>query len=227
MGSVVMKLAKLNYKFANEKLLYQALTTPSSHRSVKEHYQRLEFLGDAVLGLVIAQKLIELYPEDNEGSLAKKRSSLVNQQLLAKIAVELELGEALKLNTVAKYHPDRHNPAILADVLEAVIGAIYLDSNMEEAAKFIEENWRDYLLGLTATPQDPRSALQEWAQSKHLGLPLYQTLSISGPDHAPLFTVEVTIPGSEEFSAQAQANNKKQAYQQAASYLWEKIHEKS
>ncbi|MDD3287648.1 MAG: ribonuclease III [Alphaproteobacteria bacterium] len=214
-------VACLKHNFANPELLNAALTHPSLTGS-KNHkkgdaspYERLEFLGDRVLGLVIADWLYALFPGSREGDLAKRHASLVNRDALRAIALEIGLERYLRLahgEEVAS--SGRKNLATLSDALEAVIGAIFLDGGLEPAKNFIQHYWKNEATKAEATPVDPKTALQEWAQGHGLPLPSYKTLENSGPAHAPKFVIEVTVKG--HLPAIAEGPSKRAAEKSAA-----------
>lgn len=209
----------LGYRFKNRKLLDEALTHPGCAETKNDlpyNYQRLEFLGDAVLGLVVAGIVYKLYPRDNEGSLAKRHAALVRGESLAAITQALGLGAFMK--APGGDESARANPSNLEDICEALIGAIYLDGGLEPAQAFIQKHWGEMARGVHAAPKDAKTALQEWAQGLSLPLPVYTVLSTTGPAHAPQFTVEVAV-NAEGGKATASAASKRQAEQLAASEL--------
>jgi len=161
--------------------------------------ERLEFLGDRVLGLVAAEKLCALYPEDAEGDLALKFNALVRGETCAAAAEAAGIGEHLVLARSESGSGGRRKVAILAGACEAVIAALYLDGGMEAARAFIERYWADVFAMLDTDMRDPKTALQEWAQSRgpKAGPPVYRLVSREGPDHAPVFSVEVAVIGKE------------------------------
>jgi ribonuclease-3 len=188
-----IKLKKqIDYTFDDESLLEQALT----HRSAaKIHNERLEFLGDAVLGMVIAQRMYEKFPKLPEGKLTRMRSNLVKGETLSKIARELELGALLKLGTGERKSGGNRRDSILADAVEAIIGAIYLDSGLEAATNTIDILFEKRIRELDPNVQikDNKTQLQEYLQSRKLDLPDYEVVDISGKDHAQTFTVNCKI----------------------------------
>lgn len=209
----------LGYRFKSRKLLDEALTHPGcaeTKNDVPYNYQRLEFLGDAVLGLCVAEIVYKLYPRDNEGSLAKRHAALVRGESLAAITQALGLGAFMKVPGADG--SARENPSNLEDICEALIGAIYLDGGLEPAQAFINKHWGDLARGVQAAPKDAKTALQEWAQGLSLPLPVYTVLSTTGPAHAPQFTIEVAV-NAEGGKAVASAASKRQAEQLAATEL--------
>jgi ribonuclease III len=189
---------RIGHRFAEPGLLREALTHSSATRSGRRaprSYERLEFLGDRVLGLVVADLLMHRFPNEVEGTLTPRHAALVRKETLAEIAAELSLGDWLVLGRSEEDGGGRLNPATLADALEALIGALYLDGGLAAATAFIERHWRDRLAAMVAPPRDAKSALQEWAQGRGLPLPDYRVVASSGPPHAPSFEVEVVLPG--------------------------------
>ncbi len=183
----------IGYRFQNRTLLDEALT----HRSVSGPghvgYDRLEFLGDRVLALVVADMLYLCFPDEDEGALAKRLVALVRRETLAEVAETLDIGPHIRMSRGETEGGGKVNEAILSDVAEAVIAAVYLDGGLAPAADFIERNWRPLLEGTAEPPKDPKTALQEWAQARGLGLPAYRLVEQTGPDHAPAFRIEVTL----------------------------------
>ena len=176
---------RLGHSFEDPQKLQDALTHPSlaGFRQRKKGtmpYERLEFLGDRVLGLVIAAWLYEKYPDANEGELAKRHAALVNREALRVVALEIELGQHLRLARGEEAGAARKNLATLPDAMEAVIGALYLDGGLEAARKFIRRYWQKEI-AIEQAPADPKTALQEWAQGKGLPLPQYKVVEHSGP----------------------------------------------
>ena len=211
----------LGHDFRDIELLEQALTHPSAATAARPDNQRLEFLGDRVLGLCIAKALLEEFPDAAEGELAPRFNALVRREMLAEIAGEIGLGQHLRLGRSEAISGGRRKAAILADATEAVIAALYLDGGMEAAHGFIGKHWRKRMQGLQAAPTDAKTRAQEWAQARGLAPPAYSLLSQSGPDHAPLFTVEAGLETGER--ARGQAGSKKLAEQEAASALLQKL----
>jgi len=183
----------MEYEFSDPELARVALTHRSAAGRGEPTYERLEFLGDRVLALVIADLLYEYYPHEEEGSLAKRLVALVRRETLAEVAVKLDLGPLIGLSKGEEDAGGRENPAILADVCEGLIGAIHRDGGLEPARQFIERHWHDLMTAEKTPPKDAKTSLQEWAQGKGFDLPDYRTVSRSGPDHAPQFTIEVRV----------------------------------
>jgi len=206
---------KLGHTFHNIQLLRQALTHPSLNQSVNN--QRLEFLGDAVLGLVVAKIVYSLFPNETEGELARRLAGLVRGETLADVAQELSLGEYLLMSDSEGASGGRQNPTNLEDAMEAVLGALYLDGGFAAAESFITLRWSDLARRISAPPKDAKTALQEWAQARGLAVPEYRVIDTTGPAHAPEFTIEVRISGKEPRIGRA--NSKRAAEQLAAQAL--------
>ncbi len=181
----------LDYQFQNTELLMRALTHSST--GAAKNYERLEFLGDRVVGLVIAHMLWETYPDEAEGDLAKRHAALVQGRMLAKITKLMNLGAAMQFSEAERAAGGASNENILADGVEGVIGALYVDGGMEACEKAIKRLWGKSILIMRAPPQDPKTALQEWAQGRGLPLPKYELVGRDGPDHAPTFEIRVTV----------------------------------
>lgn len=208
---------RIGHVFANRKLLREALTHPSCAESaggVAFSYQRLEFLGDSVLSVVVAELLFTLYPLENEGSLAKRHAALVCSDALAQVARGLNLGVSIRMNTSESNGGGRENGSNLEDACEALIGALYLDAGFEVARHFIREHWEPLARSLAEPPRDAKTALQEWAQARGCKLPVYMLTQTTGPAHAPEFTIEVRVENHPPSSASAMS--KRQAEQLAA-----------
>lgn len=184
-------LEKLEYQFKNIKILEEALTHPSF--SEESNYERLEFLGDSVLSLVITKLLIDKFQNENEGDLAKRRSSVINGKALYKVAEGIDIGSFIFIAEVEDNLGGRHNPKILENAIEAIIGAMYLDGGLEPCINFITKYWLESIDTNAEPPVDSKTYLQEWAQNKGYGLPIYTILSKTGPDHKPSFVIEVTV----------------------------------
>lgn len=208
---------RLNYQFSDVKLLEHALTHSSAispGRRVAESYQRLEFLGDRVLGLVIADMLEKKLPNANEGELSRTLNALVRKESCATIARQLEMGKALRLGESEARSGGAEKDAILADVAEAVIGAIFLDGGFDKAYVFVAHFFGQLLDLDSSGRNDAKTALQEWAQGRGLEPPTYREVSRSGPDHAPEFKISVEVAGFK--SAESIGKSKKIAEHIAA-----------
>ena len=213
----------ISYNFRNISLLEQALTHPSLAK--QKNNQRLEFLGDGVVGLVVAKIVYDLFPNEQEGELARRQASLIRGETLAGIAREIGLGDALKLATSELQGGGRNSNSNLEDALEALIGAIYLDGGLVAVENFMLPRWKALAQTAISAPKDAKTALQEWAQGRGLPLPSYQLIATTGSAHAPIFTIEVSVQG---FSpASSSASSKRAAEQAAAEILLEKLTAKS
>ncbi len=210
----------LGHRFASPALLALALRHPSAGGKAGSN-QRLEFLGDRVLGMVVAAMLYEAFPHEAEGALSQRYSALVRREALEGVARSLALGDRLTLSRSEDVAGGRDNPANLADACEAVIGALYIDGGLEAAEYFIRRYWSPALDADPEPPRDPKTRLQEWTQARGLGLPLYRVLSSSGPAHSPLFEVEAEVAGLG--TAVATGATKRAAEQGAADALVARI----
>jgi ribonuclease-3 len=202
----------LHYRFANVSLARMALTHASAVVASGECNERLEFIGDRVLGLIIANVLYQAYPEEAVGDLAARYASLVSAPTLAAVAEKLQLADLIRCA------PTRQggapiNQAVLADACEAIIGAIFLDGGLDAATAFVRRHWDELMEAAAAPPRDAKSRLQEWAQGRGRPLPRYREVERSGPPHAPVFTVEVLLDGEAIGSG---AGPSKQRAEQAA-----------
>lgn len=206
--------AQLGHSFADKGLLQRALTHSSFGAASNE---RLEFLGDRVLGLVIANKLFALFPEDAEGALAVKYNALVRSEACVRVAESAGLADHLILGASEANSGGRQKAALLAGACEAVIAALYLDGGYEPARQFIEKYWNTAIETLGEDMRDPKTALQEWAQGSDVqsrGQPVYCLMGREGPDHAPRFSVSVTIANNEPETGHG--GSKREAEQDAA-----------
>jgi ribonuclease III len=212
--------ARLGHEFHDFALLRCALTHASAMRGLARDqisYERLEFLGDRVLGLIIAKLLFQRFPEEPEGDLARRLAALVRKETLTEVAGELSLGRYIDFGPGEQEGSGAENPSVLADACEAVIGALYLDGGLTAAERFVVPYWTPYLEAEATPPQDAKTALQEWAQGRALPLPSYHEIAREGPPHDPLFTVEVRVEGQRP--ATAQGRTKRIAEQAAAERL--------
>lgn len=210
----------LGYHFTNPLLLKQALTHPSlcvRGGANLESYERLEFLGDSALGLVMAELLINKFPDEDEGKLAKRRASLVAGEMLAQIALSINLGDRIAMAESEAKSGGRINANNLENVLEAIIGAIYLDGGIEKLKSVIHNLWQVFLDNMVEVPIDPKSKLQEILQKNGHPLPKYELIESEGPKHMLTFKVRLQVPGFEE--AIGQGKSKQQAEKEAASLL--------
>ncbi|HZK88897.1 MAG TPA: ribonuclease III [Stellaceae bacterium] len=220
----------IGHAFARPALLAEALTHPSAvapqrgksrRRAVQRHYERLEFLGDRVLGLVIADLLWHRFEGEPEGPMTRRMADLVRRETVARVALDIGLDRHLVLSPSEAAAGAARNPGILADVCEAVIAAIYLDGGLPAAAGFVTRWWEPLIDGMAGPPRDPKTQLQEWAQARGLGLPAYRLVATEGPDHAPRFTVAASVAQSAE--ASATAASKRAAEAEAAAALLEQL----
>ncbi len=213
---------KLGYNFKDKKLLKKALTHPSfssGNENIK-NYERLEFLGDSVLAMVMSEYLFTNFPDEKEGGLAKRRSALVCGDTIAKVAKNIDIGKYLILSAGEEAGGGRDNSANLENALEALMGAIFLDGGMEESKKFILDNFAPLAAEMKEPPRDTKTHLQEWVQSIGKALPAYKVVAQVGPAHAPIFIVEVTIDGYS--SARGEGTSKKKAEIDAAGNMLDK-----
>jgi ribonuclease-3 len=207
---------KLKIKFTDQKIFIKSLT----HKSYdsKDNNEKIEFLGDRVLGLVIAKKLLEIYPEEKEGILDKKFASLVNKKKCLEVAKKIELEKYILV-----FNPKNKKIVIenklIADCLEALIGAIYLDKGLDYTEKFILNLWSEHITASIVTQIDAKTKLQEFSLKRFKILPNYKVISNTGPRHKPLFKVSVKLENTKLFTAQG--NSKKDAEQKAASLCLE------
>lgn len=213
--------AVLGYEFARPQLLDKALTHASlgerGSAAQAHEFERMEFLGDRVLALVVADLLVRRFAQEREGELARRLAALVSREALATVARRIELGRYLRLSRGEDDSGGRDNPGVLADALEAVIAALYQDGGLTVARRFIEREWMPLVDSADGPPRDPKTALQEWAQARGRPLPTYRTVAADGPPHRPVFTVAVTVEGEEE--AVASGSSKRVAERAAAEQL--------
>lgn len=213
--------ARIGYRFRDFGLAHTALTHRSAAAQHESTYERLEFLGDRVLALVIADLLYETYPDEDEGALAKRLVDLVRRETLAEVAAVLDLAPLIRLSRGEEDAGGRENPAILADVCEALLGAIYRDGGIEPVRTFIHDHWTTRMSATVKPPKDAKTTLQEWAQGQGMDLPDYTELSRSGPDHAPVFVIQVTAGAFPP--EQGEAPTKRAAEQIAAERLLRRL----
>jgi ribonuclease-3 len=207
----------IGHRFGDRGLLAQAL----SHSGLSQgrdkglaSYERLEFIGDRVLGLVVAEWLIELFPAEREGALGRRLGHMVAEPSLAEVGARLGLGPLLAVAPADDRAGLRARPTVLADAVEAAIGALYLDAGLEAARRFIRASFASAMLA--EAPRDPKSSLQEWTLGRSLGLPEYTLVAATGPSHAPTFRVRVACAGE---AAEAEAGVKQAAEKAAAALL--------
>ena len=207
---------RLSYTFRSADLLRQALTHRSAHQ--KNNYERLEFLGDALLGLIVAQALYERFPQENEGRLTRMRATLVRQESLCQVARELQLGQHLILSSGEMKSGGHQRDSILADGVEALIGAMYLDCGDLEQVRAVVLGWlhsRLQQVTLTEELKDPKTRLQEWLQARQRPLPTYSLLSESGEEHAKTFRAECAL-GEPPLRREGEGTSRRAAEQAAA-----------
>lgn len=215
---------RLGHRFAERDLLNRAMTHPSAlsgRNGALKSNQRLEFLGDRVLGLVIAERLFDRRRTEREGALAPRLNRLVNKRACAEAAQHMDLGRHVMMSSHEIANGGRERESTLGDVCEAVIGALYLDGGLKTARAFIERAFAPQFDEGHARLKDPKSLLQEWAQSQGHDLPDYRTLERSGPDHDPRFTVEVRVGGT--FRETGSDRSKQDAERAAAFKLLEQV----
>jgi ribonuclease-3 len=216
--------ARLGHRFDRPDLLTRALTHASLGSETRPDNQRLEFLGDRVLGLVMAEALLAADPQATEGQLAPRFNALVRKETCAEVARALGLGEALRLGRSEMLSGGRRKEALLGDALEAVIAAVYLDGGFAAARTVVLQLWGPRIARVETDARDPKTALQEWAQARGMAPPAYVEIARSGPDHAPEFTIAARLSSGAE--ARAAAGSKRQAEQAAARALLDALEEK-
>ncbi|WP_428547288.1 ribonuclease III [Profundibacter sp.] len=216
---------RIGYTFKRPELLHRAVTHSSMSSPTRDDNQRLEFLGDRVLGLVMAEALFMADTSATEGQLAPRFNALVRKETCADVAREFDLGAVLKLGRSEMLSGGRRKEALLADAMEAVIAAVYLDGGFEAAKALVLRLWGKRVTAVDADARDAKTALQEWAQARKLPPPKYVVTARTGPDHAPVFTIEARLENGEREAATA--NSKRQAEQAAAKVLLVKISKRS
>jgi ribonuclease III len=205
---------KIQIKFKNKNFLNKALTHKSSHQT--NNNEKLEFLGDRVIGLILSRKLIDLYPNENEGILDKRFSKLVNRTTCSYIAWSIEMQNYIILGDLKKKVTQK-DEKILSDACEALVGAVYLDQGFEIVEKFVLKLWKSYLDKSNITVLDSKTKLQEYSLKKFKKLPVYNLISSSGPKHNPIFKISVSIQGAKSFNGSGKS--KQTAQQNAAKKL--------
>lgn len=203
----------IGYHFKNKKLLKQALTHSSITTHIGSNYERLEFLGDRVLGVAVALGLYNEFPQEPEGSLSPRHTRLVCKETVSQMALQLQLDQYLYIAT----EDIRHNENVLCDVCEAVIGAICIDSDLQTAVSFVQKYWQALLHKDMTPPKDAKTKLQEIAHAKGFATPVYEEISRTGSEHEPIFTMCVKIGNLQPQSGQG--HNKKLAEQAAATKM--------
>jgi ribonuclease-3 len=209
--------ARFGYVFRDRSLLARALTHLSSPAAGgpdrSQSYQRLEFLGDRVLGVVVAHMLYEAYPQASEGELSMRLAKLVRRETCADVALEWDVGPHVAMGQGESRAGGRKKAAILADICEAIIGAVFLDAGFGPASKVVSDTWRPRMDADLEPERDAKTAVQEWAQARALPAPRYVEAARSGPAHAPHFVMQVVLDGYAPESGEA---NSKRAAEQAA-----------
>jgi ribonuclease-3 len=216
--------ARIGHKFSDSALLATALTHVSAlkpSRKRGDSYQRLEFLGDHVLGLIVSDMLYRAFPNADEGELSKRLADLVRKESCADVAKTLGLVDDIKLGAVGAGVGARLRKSVLGDICEAVIGAVFLDGGYQAAAQFVEANWTERMHKLRRPLRDPKTTLQEWAQGKGLPTPAYSELARTGPHHNPKFRVAVALP--DRPPAEGIGASKRAAEQAAAAAMLTKV----
>ncbi|PIE13613.1 MAG: ribonuclease III [Rhodobacterales bacterium] len=212
---------RLGHVFERPELLIRAVTHSSMSSPTRDDNQRLEFLGDRVLGLVMAQAVLTHDRAASEGQLAPRFNALVRKETCADVARELDLGAVLKLGRSEMMSGGRRKQALLGDAMEAVIAAVYLDAGFEVAQALVTRLWGNRVSSVKQDARDAKTALQEWAQARKLAPPKYVELQRSGPDHAPVFTIAARLENGSE--ATATAPSKRAAEQAAAKTLLDQL----
>lgn len=201
--------------------LFERALTHGSHGGAS--YERLEFLGDRVLGLIAAAWLYERFPDEPEGSLSRRINALVSREACAEVGRALGVPAQLRLGKQARDDGAQGSDNVVGDAVEALIGALYLEGGHDAATAFVRRAWTPFLDGQRAAPRHPKSALQEWAAAHRCRAPVYTLAGRSGPHHAPRFTVTVELPGRAGAEATAEGTSKQEAETAAARALLEKL----
>ena len=213
-------MSEIGHTFNHSDLLRHALTHSSLVGGNSRHInsnERQEFLGDRVLGLIVADMLMARFPNENEGDISRRHAALVRMETLGRVARDLDLGRHVKLSPGEEHNGGRENSSLLSDVCEAVIAALYQDGGLEVARAFVEKHWAPLIEENSLPPKDAKTALQEWAQGEGHALPFYTETGRDGPDHNPVFTVEVAVKGLSP--ASGKGGSKRLAEQAAAAAL--------
>ena len=211
---------RIGYRFKDPALLQQALTHISALTGARNRggsYQRLEFLGDHVLGLVVSDMLFRAFPKADEGEMSRRLADLVRKEACADVARAIDLGGAIRLGTSENNAGGRSRAAILADVCEALVGAVFIDGGYPAAAELIERLWEARMRTPARPLRDPKTILQEWAQARGLPTPAYREVERKGPDHDPEFRVSVELPN--RAAAEGLGRSKRAAEQAAAAAM--------
>lgn len=224
---------KILYQFKKTEILETAFVHPSligvinqldKTSPTKYGYQRMEFLGDRVLGLIVSSWLFSLFPNEVEGDLAKRFSMLVKTETLAEIAIEIDLGQFFSMSPGEYQVGTPTNKNFLADACEVLIAMLYIDGGYQAAEKFIHKFWEKRIHDDVVDMMDPKSALQEWSQANGAGLPFYNIISQEGPQHAPSFTIEIKLKNYDKQIAVA--GSKKEAAKKAAQMMLDHVKKK-
>jgi ribonuclease-3 len=216
---------RIGYTFKRPGLLHRAVTHSSMSSPNRDDNQRLEFLGDRVLGLVMAQAMFEADTKATEGQMAPRFNALVRKETCADVARAVDLGAVLKLGRSEMLSGGRRKEALLGDAVEALIAAVYLDGGFDAARDLILRLWGERINTVDADARDPKTALQEWAQARKQPPPTYVEAARTGPDHAPVFTIRAELANGE--TETATANSKRQAQQAAAKALLARMENKT
>lgn len=213
--------ALLAYTFKNPSLLQQALTHRSAH---PVHNERLEFIGDSIVNLIIGEALYHSHPEQSEGELSRWRAALVQRETLAEIGLEWQLDQYMILGPGEKKTGGQNRPSNLANAVEAIVGAIYLDSNFETIKTILLKTFEKRLsrAHIASLNKDFKTQLQEWLQAQKLPIPHYELIEVSGKDHASIFKIQCTIPQLNK-TAVGEGSSKKRAEQEAAALMLKKL----
>ncbi|MBC8292286.1 MAG: ribonuclease III [Proteobacteria bacterium] len=218
--------SRIGYQFTDRELLAEAITHPSrAGETDARSNQRLEFLGDAVLDLLLAQELLLQHPSWDEGRLSRSRASLVSGRALASLAAELSLGDWVRLGRGERTADGSISPSILADAYEALLGAVFLDGGYDAARLAVAAHFAGRLLEVTTSDRDCKTALQELTQKKYSELPTYETTRVSGPDHARVYEVEVFVQARS--MANGSGRSRRDAEQEAAEHALERLSRES
>jgi ribonuclease-3 len=209
----------LEYQFEDIHYLERAMTHSSTNDDY--NYQRLEFLGDRVLGLIMADALFREFKKENEGGLAKRHTALVQGATCFEMGQKINIGDFIILSNSEKEAGVHLNENIIADVVEAMIGAIYVDGGYEEAQRVVLKLWGNIIKTLEKAPQDPKTELQEWVQARNLDLPIYEIIDKQGPDHAPKFVIQLKIDGFDFVTAEG--TSRRQTEKMAAKMMLKKL----
>lgn len=212
---------RIGHDFADPSLLIRAVTHSSMVTAHRDDNQRLEFLGDRVLGLVMSDALLKADPAASEGLLAPRYNALVRREACADVARQIDIGTVLKLGRSEMKSGGRRKEALLADAMEAVIAAVFLDAGFDAAQKMVLTLWGKRIHNVADDARDAKTALQEWAQARAEPPPAYVEIARSGPDHQPIFTIEARLSSGP--SEKATAGSKRQAEQAAAAALLQKV----